>query len=82
MFRAELERLRFEIVSDTVAQLKGAIKGISEIYWQAKEIKHVIDTHGKELEQSRLAMVSHISPIGWDTVVLYGEYVPDRNLIR
>ena len=52
------------------------------IYWQAKEIKRVIDTYGHELEQSSLAMLSHVSPIGWDNVVLYGEYVLDRNLVR
>jgi TnpA family transposase len=40
------------------------------IYWQAKEIKRVIDTYGHELEQSSLAMLSHVSPIGWDNVVL------------
>ena len=29
-----------------------------------------------------LALVKHISPITWDNVILYGEYVIDRNLIR
>lgn len=52
------------------------------IYWQAKEIKRVIDTHGHELDKSCIDMVSHISPIGWDNIVLYGEYVLDRNLIK
>jgi hypothetical protein len=26
--------------------------------------------------------LEHISPIEWENVVLYGEYVIDRNLIR
>lgn len=52
------------------------------IYWQAKEIKQVIDTHGHELDKACLDMVSHISPIGWDNIILYGEYVLDHNLIK
>jgi TnpA family transposase len=54
----------------------------SIIYWQAKEIKRVIDTYGHELDQSTLTMLAHVSPIGWDNLVLYGEYVIDRNLVR
>jgi hypothetical protein len=29
-----------------------------------------------------LALLEHISPIEWDNVVLYGEYVLNRELIR
>jgi len=29
-----------------------------------------------------LSLVEHISPITWDNVILYGEYVRDRDLIR
>jgi hypothetical protein len=54
----------------------------SIIYWQAKEISQIIDKHGHELEESQLAMLPHISPIGWDNVILYGEYVLDRSLIK
>jgi hypothetical protein len=24
----------------------------------------------------------HISPIGWENIILYGEYVLNRNLVR
>jgi TnpA family transposase len=52
------------------------------IYWQAKEIKRLIDEHVHELDPACLAMLPHISPIGWDNVLLYGEYVLDRRLIK
>lgn len=52
------------------------------IYWQAKEIKRIVDTYGHELDKSSLEMLSHISPIGWDNIVLYGEYVIDPDLVK
>jgi hypothetical protein len=52
------------------------------IYWQAKEIKHVVDAYGDELEPDCLAMLPHIRPIGWDNVLLYGEYLIDKKLIK
>lgn len=51
----------------------------SIIYWQATEIKRVIDQYGSELDQKCLAMLAHISPIGWDNIILYGEYVLIKN---
>jgi hypothetical protein len=29
-----------------------------------------------------LSLLEHISPIEWDNVILYGEYVLNRDLIR
>jgi hypothetical protein len=52
------------------------------IYWQAKEITQIIAAYGHEFDEECLAMLPHISPIGWDNVILYGEYVLDRSLIR
>ena len=52
------------------------------IYWQANEITNIIKTYGHELDESCLAMLPHVSPIGWDNVILYGEYVLDRSLIK
>ncbi len=53
----------------------------SIIYWQAKEIHRVLREcdPGADLD---LSLVEHISPITWDNVILYGEYVLDRDLIR
>ena len=52
------------------------------IYWQAKEIAHIINKYGYELDKKSLAMLPHISPIGWDNVILYGEYILDKSLIK
>lgn len=48
------------------------------IYWQAKEIHRVM----LQWEEENFNLVEHISPITWDNVILYGEYVLDRDLIR
>jgi hypothetical protein len=29
-----------------------------------------------------VGMLEHISPIEWDNVILYGQYILDRSLIR
>jgi hypothetical protein len=29
-----------------------------------------------------LSLLKHISPIGWENTILYGEYVLNRNLVR
>jgi hypothetical protein len=29
-----------------------------------------------------LSLLEHISPIGWENIILYGEYVLNRNLIQ
>ena len=49
------------------------------IYWQAKEIHRVLLEDEDMLD---MELVQHISPITWDNVILYGEYVLDRDLIR
>lgn len=54
------------------------------IYWQAREIARVTSsgsqsTAGCDLDFS---LLEHVSPIEWDNVVLYGEYVVDRSLIK
>ena len=54
----------------------------SDIYWQAKEISRVLSgaaAAGNGLDPRALA---HISPIEWDNVILYGQYVINRRLIR
>ena len=52
------------------------------IYWQAKEISRVIlecDPDGARID---LSLLEHISPVGWENITLYGEYVLNPNLIR
>ena len=54
----------------------------SIIYWQAKEVSRVINTSDPDSHGIDTSLLPHISPIGWDNVVLYGQYVIDRTLIR
>lgn len=52
------------------------------IYWQAKEINRVILEGDPEGAGIDLSLLEHVSPIGWDNVILYGEYVLNQSLIR
>jgi len=52
------------------------------IYWQAKELNRVILECEPEKAGVDLDLLEHISPIGWENVVLYGEYVLNRDLIK
>ena len=52
------------------------------IYWQAKEINRVLLEEDSEGAGVDLSLVEHISPIGWENIILYGEYVLNRNLVR
>lgn len=52
------------------------------IYWQASEIGRVVAECLKEADGIDISLLQHVSPIEWDNVVLYGEYVIDPNLIR
>jgi len=52
------------------------------IYWQSKEINQVIlecETDGAEVD---LSLLEHISPVGWENIILYDEYVLNRDLIE
>jgi hypothetical protein len=50
------------------------------INWQAKEIGRVL-SEGLP-EDIDTSLVTHVNPVEWDNVLLYGEYVIDRNLIQ
>jgi hypothetical protein len=54
----------------------------SIIYWQAKEMSRIIREHAPEEAGIDLSLLAHISPIGWSNVIIYGEYVLDRRLVR
>jgi TnpA family transposase len=51
------------------------------IYWQAKEINRAVLEGEPEVEGIDLSLLGHISPIGWENVLLYGEYVLNRSLV-
>jgi len=52
------------------------------IYWQAKEIARVVRCCNPENDQIDVSMLTHVSPIEWDNVILYGQYVLDPGRIR
>lgn len=52
------------------------------VYWQAKEIGRVVSECSPAEEEIDISLLEHVSPIEWNNVLLYGEYVIDPNLIR
>lgn len=50
------------------------------IYWQPKEISRVLQMGVPEGEQIDFQLLEHVSPIEWENIILYGQYVlnPDR----
>jgi TnpA family transposase len=52
------------------------------IYWQAKEINRIILECDPEEAGVDLSLLEHISPIGWENVILYGDYVLNRTLVK
>jgi TnpA family transposase len=52
------------------------------IYWQILEIDDVLRHWDPAEAGVEPSLLTHISPIRWDNVVLYGEYWLDRGLVR
>jgi hypothetical protein len=52
------------------------------IYWQANEISPVVKCGDPSGDQTDVSLLEHVSPIEWDNVILYGQYVLDRNRVR
>jgi Tn3 transposase DDE domain len=51
------------------------------IYWQAKEISRVVRWCQPEDQKIDVTLLEHISPIEWNNVILYGQYVLDRDRV-
>ena len=51
------------------------------IYWQILEIDAVLCHWDLAEDGINPALLPHISPIGWDNIVLYGQYALDRSLV-
>lgn len=54
----------------------------SIVYWQAKEMNRIVIECDPEKNKIDLSLLEHVSPITWDNVILYGEYVINMDLIR
>lgn len=50
------------------------------IYWQAKEIHCVIQSNTPP-DNVDLSLLSNISPVSWDNVILYGDYILNRSRV-
>ena len=52
------------------------------VYWQAREISRVLSQCEPLTNGVDTSLLEHVSPIEWDNVVLYGQYILDRKLVR
>ena len=52
------------------------------VYWQAREISRLVSQCDPDGNGIDLSLLEHVSPIEWDNVVLYGQYILDRKLVR
>ena len=52
------------------------------VYWQAREISRVLSQCDPVANAVDTSLLEHVSPIEWDNVVLYGQYILDRELVR
>jgi hypothetical protein len=51
-------------------------------YWLAKEISRVLKMGIPEGEDIDISLLEHVSPIEWENVILYGQYVLNLDDIR
>ncbi|MDP6599457.1 MAG: Tn3 family transposase [Candidatus Poribacteria bacterium] len=51
------------------------------IYWQAKEINRVLQEHTPD-DSIDFSMIKHISPIAWENIILYGDYILNREKVK
>ena len=78
--RGRITKRDFTDLMKTCSCLTLILAGI--IYWQAKEIARIITECNPQEAGIDISLLQHVSPIEWDNVVLYGEYVIDRSWIR
>jgi len=52
------------------------------VYWQPREISRVLSQCDPVANGVDTSLLEHVSPIEWDNVVLYGQYILDRKLVR
>ena len=52
------------------------------IYWQAKEINRVIQEYLPDDGSIDISLIEHVSPISWENIILYGDYILNRAKIK
>ena len=58
------------MVDQTLALILACI-----VYWQAREISRVLSQCDPVANGVDTSLLEHVSPIEWDNVVLYGQYI-------
>lgn len=51
------------------------------LHWMAKEMSRVIKDNDPEPAGVDISLITHISPIEWSNVILYGEYKLNRDMM-
>ena len=76
-----LDQRDFERQTGAVSCLLRILAAI--IYWQIRGDRSCFERGGLGWpDDLNFELLSHISPIGWDNVLLYGEYQLNRSLVR
>jgi Tn3 transposase DDE domain-containing protein len=52
------------------------------VYWHASEISRVPQPVRSGRQWNRCSLLERVSPIEWGNVVLYGQYILNRKLVR
>ena len=52
------------------------------IHWQARQITRTVRSGAVAEEGIDATLLQHVSQIEWDNVILYGQYILDRALVR
>lgn len=78
--RGRISKRDFDELMKTCSCL--TLWGACIVYWQAKEIGRVLTEGEKAADGIDTSLLEHVSPIEWENVVLYGEYVIDKNWIQ
>jgi len=51
------------------------------VYWQAKEMMRALEANTLP-EGLDVMFFRHVSPLGWTNIIIYGEYIVDRSLVK
>ncbi|MFC1833871.1 Tn3 family transposase [Thermodesulfobacteriota bacterium] len=52
------------------------------VYWQSRGIHRILSENDPESDGVDVSQLTHVSPIAWDNILLYGQYVLNQELVR
>jgi hypothetical protein len=65
-----------------LTEIGAQVASSAELAQPACEISRVLSECDPIANGIDLSLLEHVSPIEWDNVVLYGQYILDRKLVR